>query len=95
MQFAEVARTLFANAINWGRIVAFHGFAASYCIYATHCLHREVKRWFVDNPWEQFASYAEKVQLASSNNARQHPDPTDYANCSSGRTGMFVVESDN
>ena len=67
-QFAEVARTLFADAINWGRIVAFHGFAASYCIYAmqkgiqedivesvcgwtTHCLHREVKRWFVDNPW--------------------------------------------
>lgn len=33
-QFAEVARTLFADAVNWGRIVAFHGFAASYCIYA-------------------------------------------------------------
>ena len=70
-QFAEVARTLFADAINWGRIVAFHGFAASYCIYAmqngiqedivesvcgwtTHCLHREVKRWFVDNPWVSY-----------------------------------------
>lgn len=92
-QFAKVARTLFADAINWGRIVIFHGFAASYCIYAMqkgiqedimesvcgwtiHCLHHEVKRWFVDHPWDQFASYAESVLLARSNGVRQHPDPT-------------------
>ena len=34
-QFAEVARTLFADDITWGRMVAFHGFAASYCVHAT------------------------------------------------------------
>ena len=34
-EFAEVARTLFADDITWGRMVAFHGVAASYCIHAT------------------------------------------------------------
>lgn len=50
----------------------------SVCGWTIHYLHRELKCWLLEHPWDQFANDTKKVQLARSNGGHQNgPTITD------------------